>query len=79
MPKTVFEKPRKYDKLIALFRGTAITKDKTFEDIGAMINCHPNTVTARFKHPEKFTLDEVTRIGRGLNIPIEELRQSIQY
>ena len=79
MPKTKFDKPRKYDKLAALFRGTAITNDKTYADIGNMINCHQNTVVARFKHPEKFTLEEVTRIGRGLNIPIEELRQSIQY
>jgi len=79
MPKTIFEKPRKYDKLAALLRGNAFTQGKSYIDIGTMINCHQNTVVARFKHPENFTLDEVTRLGRGLNIPIEELRQAIQY
>lgn len=79
MPKTVFDKPRKYDKLLSLLRGTALTNCKTYIDLGKMIGCNQNTMVSRFKHPEKFTLDELTHMGRGLNIPIEELRQSITY
>ena len=29
--------------------------------------------------PENMTLDELTCLGRGLNIPIEDLRQCITY
>lgn len=79
MPKTVFDKKPKYSKLTTLLRGTAITEGKTYEDIAVMLSCNKNTIAARFKHPENFTIDELTRIGRGLNIPIEELRQAIQY
>ena len=79
MSKTVFDKHSKYDKLIALIRGTAITKDKTYTDIGNMIGRNQNTVTSRIKNPETFTIEEISRIGRGLNIPIEELRQCIRY
>lgn len=79
MPKTVFDKKPKYDKLVAMFRGTAITADKTYDDIGVMLGCHKNTVTAKFKKPEKLTLCDITRLGRGLNIPIEDIRASINY
>ncbi|NLH02502.1 MAG: hypothetical protein GX488_11640 [Clostridiales bacterium] len=80
MPRTVFDAQKhKYDKLLALILGTATVAEKTYEDIGGMIGCTKNTITARFKHPENLTLGELTRIGRGLNIPIDDLRQSIQY
>lgn len=79
MPKTVFDKKNRYDKLLSLFRGTADVKGKTYDDIGLMIGRNKNTVTKRFMHPGNLTLDELLSIGRGLNLTIEEIRQCIMY
>lgn len=35
--------------------------------------------TRRFKDPGTLTLDELTALGCGLHIPIEELRAAIRY
>lgn len=80
MPRTVFDQQkRKYDRLLTLLRGAATVNDKNFTDLGNMVGCCSKTITERFKRPEEFTIGELTRIGRGLNIPIEDIRQSIQY
>ncbi len=79
MPRTIFEKKSKYDKLLVLIRGNIDVSKKSQKEIAAMIDCHENTLLARFRHPEEFKIDELLRIGRGLNIPIEEIRQCIQY
>ena len=79
MPRTIFDRHSPYDKLLALLRGTAITKDKTFTDLGGMAKCSKQTVMRRMQDPGSWTLDELRAMGRGLNIPIEDLRQSIQY
>ena len=79
MPRTVFDKKNKYERLLSLIRGTADVKDKNFTDIGNMIGRTSDTVTARFKNPENITLGELYRIGRGLDLAIEDIRQCIQY
>ena len=80
MPRTVFDQQRhKYDKLMALILGRAEVSGKNYTDIGNMVNKSSKTITDRFKHPDSLTLGELERIGRGLNIPIEELRQCITY
>ena len=79
MPHTVFDQKKKFNKLMSLLRGTADVNGKNFTDLGNMVGVTSKTITERFKHPENITLDELTRIGRGLNIPIEELRQCIMY
>ena len=79
MPSTVFDKKPKYEKLIALIRGTAYAQNKTYEDLAEIIGCHSNTVVRRMKMPETYTLGELAKIGSSLNIPLEELRQAITY
>jgi len=79
MPRTIFDKHGKCDKFLTLIRGTAITHNKTYADIGVIMGCHSNTVVHRMNKPENFTIGEMLKIGRALNIPIEELRQSITY
>ena len=80
MPRTVFEqKQRKYDRLLMLLRGAAAVGGKSNDDLGAIIGRNRDTVTSRFQRPETLTLGELTRLGRALNIPIEDIRQSIQY
>lgn len=79
MPRTIFEKQNPYDKLMALLRGTAITKDKSFTDLGGMACCSKQTVARRMQDPGSMTLDELRAMGRGLSIPIDELREAIRY
>ena len=81
MPRTKLgAENRKYDKLVALLRGNALVAEKTYEDMTTMLGWKDvKTVASRFNNPEKFTLDEITRLGRGLNIPVDELRQCIRY
>ena len=80
MPKTVFDKPKsKYEKLLILIQGTAKVKGKSNPEIASMAGLAESTIYTRFRKPETFSLDELSRIGRGLNIPIEELRQCIKY
>ena len=79
MPKTIFEKPRKYDKLMTLIIGNAAVKGKSRPDIAHIAGIAESTIYTRFRAPENFTIDEILRLGRGLNIPIEELRQAITY
>lgn len=80
MPRTKLgAENRKYDKLVALFRGTATTRGKTYRDLGKMAGCSPSTITVRFQRPETLTIEEVARLGRGLGIPIDELRQCLKY
>ncbi len=79
MPKTVFDKKPRCEKLHALLIGTARAKGKLNPELARMAGLGESTIYTRFKHPENFTIDEILRIGRGLNIPIEELRQAIIY
>lgn len=75
MPKTIFEKKPKYEKLMTLILGTAKVNGKLNHEIAHMAGVGEATIYARYRHPEKFTLDELEGIRRGLNIPIEDFRQ----
>jgi hypothetical protein len=79
MPRTLFDKRPRYSKLLDLINGRAKTDGITRVMLAEMIGHTEPTMIARMQHPENFTLDELARIGRGLHIPIEELRQAIQY
>ena len=39
----------------------------------------PQTLRARKKSPQDFSLKELLKLGRALDIPIEELRDAIRY
>lgn len=79
MPRTVFEKKNRYDKLMTLIVGTAKVQGRQNPELARMAGLGESTLYTRFRHPENFTLAELTGICRGLNIPIEELRQTITY
>lgn len=48
-------------------------------DVAAILRCSESTARARLRSPGDLTVAELTRIGRGLEIPIDELRGAIQY
>ena len=39
----------------------------------------PETLRSRKKSPQDFSLKELLKLGRALDIPIEELRDAIRY
>lgn len=79
MPRTIFDKPKKWDALKALVIGTAGVQGKKTAHLAPILDCAPSTVYSRMEDPGSFTLDEIIKLGRGLNIPIDELRQAIRY
>lgn len=67
------------DKLMVLLLGTAAQRGLNKGDLADAMNCARSTMYRKLDSPETFTLGEVLNFGRKLNIPIDELRQSIQY
>lgn len=79
MPRTKLDrKPRHYE-LQVLLRGTVDTNERSRPELAKMMGCSNSTVTNKFKNPGSMTLDQLTALGRGLHIPIDELRAAIRY
>ena len=70
---------RKYDGITRLIEGYKATTGKTNTEIGKMINRCEDTISARLRKPGELKLDDLLHICRGMNIPIEEVRQNIRY
>lgn len=81
MARTKLEKALrpKHFKVGRLLTGSAAMLDKSNDDLAKIMKCSPSTVQRRMKCPGDLTLDELTALGRGLDISIDDLRQSIQY
>ena len=73
------QKTKRYQKLIVLIWGTVSAKDITIERLATAIGVSDSTIYSRKRNPGDFSIEELCRIGRHLNIPIEELRQCITY
>ncbi len=76
MPK-LRSKPNPYEKLQILLMGKMQLLEMDQATLAAKVGCCDKTVGARLKHPERFTLDELTRYRRALDIPTDELRAAI--
>lgn len=81
MARTKLEKSLrpKHFNVGRLINGTADMLDKGPDDLAKMMKCSPQTVRRRMCNPGDLTLNELTDLGRGLDIPIDDLRQSIRY
>ena len=78
MPKTII-RINPYCNLLYLINGRAKTNGYTRVALAIMIGRTEPTIINRMQHPERFTVEELTRIGIGLHIPIEEIRACIHY
>lgn len=78
MPK-LRKPPQPHAELRLLLCGTMQIQDLTNEDVGRMIGTCKETARTRMAHPGSFTVDELTRLGQQLGIPIERLRAAISY
>ena len=79
MPRTIFDKKPKNLKLGVLINGSIQMADKSTDDIANILDCCPNTARARLRDPGSMTVDDLRALGRALHIPIDELRDAIQY
>ena len=64
---------------LVLISGTVKTNETDRASLAKIMGCSEPTVTRRFKDPGSLTLDELTALGRGLHIPIDDLRAAIRY
>ncbi|MBR2581762.1 MAG: hypothetical protein IKD61_00055 [Oscillospiraceae bacterium] len=62
-----------------LLAGAAVVQDVGAEEIGVMIGCCGKTARSRLRNPGDLTVSELTRLGKRLGIPIDELRAAIRY
>lgn len=78
MPKVELQLDRKrYRPLETLLRGYAATDGNNLKEISQMLGYKDGRVAGRrFSKPETLTLKELARLGRHLNIPIEQLRDT---
>ncbi len=80
MPRTnLCKREIPHQRVGALIAGAAIQQDMSIGDLGPIIGASANTARARIKAPGELTLSELTRLGKCLGIPIEELRAAIRY
>lgn len=74
--KPLVTKP--HAKLCALIAGYREEAGVEWQAVAEMAGFSRSTLHVRRHKPETFTLDELSRIRRGLNIPLEEMREAIR-
>lgn len=80
MPRTnLCRREVPHAQLGQLIAGAAFMRKKNTEQLAAAIGRSENTLRARLRNPGELTVSELTRLGRKLEIPIDELRAAIQY
>lgn len=80
MPRTnLCKREIPHAALAQLIGGTVYTRKTRTDDVAAMLGCSPNTALKRLRDPGTLTVDELTRLARRLEIPIDALRAAIRY
>ena len=78
MPK-LKRKADKYDALRQLILGRMATDGVDLDKLGGYIGCSRQTASRKLTDPGSMTLRELAAISRGLQIPIEDMRDNIPY
>jgi len=80
MPRILLSQPNeKYRKLFILLNGSVAREKYDMEEVGRAIGTTGRSVYTYLKKLEEMRLDKLLKLGRHLNIPIEELRECIRY
>lgn len=80
MPRTNLQtRQPPHAQLGQLIAGAAFMRRMSTADLAAAIGRSENTARTRLKNPGDLTVSELTRLGRTLGIPIDELRAAIRY
>lgn len=77
MPRVNLNRSR-YERLIQTIYGAKKASGKTNVQISTACGWKSETTFGnRINHPENFTIGELLKLSRQLNIPVDELRQAI--
>ena len=79
MPYTKLQRKSKHRALRVLIKGTAAADERDWPELARMMGCSEPTVRRRFQDFGSMKLDELVALGRGLHIPIDDLRAAIRY
>ena len=76
MPKLREVLPR-HQRLRVLIQGTIAALGKSTEDVASIWGCSHPTALKRLRAPGDMTIDQLLTLGRGLGIPLDEIRNAI--
>ena len=80
MPKTnLCKHVEPHAQLGRLIIGAIGVRPNPAADAAAILKCSENTARARLRHPGDLTVSELTRLCKGLGIPIADVRDAIRY
>ena len=67
-------------RLGRLLAGAAAVKGWSLtSEVATCLKCSENTARSRIRNPGDLKVSELTRLGKDLDIPIDELRAAIRY
>ena len=80
MPKTTYMKRKTpHAKLGILLNGACHFAGLNAIAVGKIIGRCEDTALDRLRHPGDLTVDELLKLGKAADIPIEDLRAALQY
>jgi hypothetical protein len=80
MPTSNLDKHNdKYGKLGRLINGAVSWDEKTYTEVGAVLGLKWRAAKRYLKNPEKMTVEQLLKLSRRLNIPIDDLRATMRY
>lgn len=79
MPRVKLGRKPNDEVLISLLWGRQVAMGMPVGTMAEKAGMTPQTLRSRKKSPQDFSLKELLKLGRALDIPIEELRDAIRY
>lgn len=80
MPRTILDEHKERNmKIVEVIWGKKAALGLSTEDVAIKSGISSHTLYRRRNRPEEFTLGELIKLCRTLNVPIEELRGAIRY
>ena len=79
MPRVKLGRKPNDEVLISLLWGRKAAIGMPVGTMAEKAGMTPQTLRSRKKSPQDFSLKELLKLGRALDIPIEELRDAIRY
>lgn len=79
MPRVNLGRKPNDEALVSLLWGRQAAAGMSIGTMAGKAGMTPQTLRARKKSPQDFSLSELLKLGRALNIPIEDLRNAIRY
>lgn len=79
MPRIKLGRNPAAERVVETLWGAKARADISAEEMAAIVGAGIQTLRRRRKDPMSMTLGEFLRLGRALNVPIEDMRSCIRY